>query len=92
MKAVKTHTSDGYVVSWMDGYNVSPLKCFGDYQSAAIEFCNILNSVEAQKDQQKFERQIKLWISTFNPQDKYSYPEWDKAKGIFSLKLKKQRV
>lgn len=92
MKAIKSSTPDGYVVCWKDGYNVSPLKCFGNYQSAAIEFCNILNSVEAQKDLQKFERQIKLWISTYNPQDKYSYPEWNKAKGIFSLKLKKQKT
>lgn len=91
MKAIKSNTSDGYVVYWKGGYDVKPLINFGDYQSAAIEFCNILNSIEAQKDKQYFERRINLWISTYNPQDKYSYPEFDPSKGLFGLRLKKQR-
>ncbi len=92
MKAVKTHTPDGYVVCWKDGYDVSPLKCFGDYQSAAIEFCNILNSIEAQKDARRFEQMIRLWISTYNPQDKYTYPEWNPERGIGSIRVRKQKI
>lgn len=74
MSAHKMSTEHGYVVVWQDGHNVMPLKCFGDYQSAAIEFCNILNKHYWEKK----DYQIKAWAKSFNPAEKYTYPQLTK--------------
>ncbi len=84
MSAHKISTKNGYVVVWQEGYDVKPLKCFGDFQSAAIEFCNILNN----KYWEKKQTQIQMWAKSFNPADKYSYPEFTK----FGINLKKQKL
>jgi len=82
MSAHKTSTRHGYVVVWQEGHDVMPLKCFGDYQSAAIEFCNILNN----RFWERKHLQIKAWAKSFNPADKYTYPEMTKL----GIKLTKQ--
>lgn len=84
MSAYKTRTKDGYVVVWQEGHDVKPLKCFGDYQSAAIEFCNILNN----RFWESKDSQIKLWKKSFDPSVKYSYPEFSRT----GIKLTKQKI
>lgn len=83
MSAYKTSTKDGYVVVWREGYNTMPLRCFGDFQSAAIEFCRMLNNEYWERKPM----QIKGWAKTFNPAEKYSYPEMTQM----GIRLKKQR-
>lgn len=85
--AIKQTVKDvGYVVFWKEGYDFVPLKCFGEYQSAAIEFCHFLNSDKMDKD--RLNRQIKIWAKSFDPAVKYSYPI---LKNGF-IELKKQRT
>jgi len=84
MSAHKISTKHGYVVVWKEEYDVKPLKCFGDYQSAAIEFCNILNN----KFLEKKYSQISMWAASFKPEDKYTYPEFKKS----GVELRKQKL
>ena len=62
----------GYVVMWTDGYTHTPLRNFGQMQSAAMEFRNWLNRCS----DERLPRWIKLWADTYKPEDKYSYPEF----------------
>lgn len=62
----------GYVVMVSEGITHKPLRNFGDYYSAAMEFRNWIN----QCTDERLERWIKGWAETYNPAAKYTYPEW----------------
>ncbi len=74
----------GYVVVWVEDGQSFPLRNFGDYQSAAIEFARMVN--EYSKDD--FDRRIKGLIESYDPNNRYSYPE---PTNIGIAKLTKQR-
>ena len=74
----------GYVVVWVEDEQSFPLRNFGDYQSAAIEFARMVN--EYIKDD--LDRRIKGLIDTYDPAIKYSYPE---SANVGIAKLTKQR-
>lgn len=61
----------GYVVIWFENYQSYPLRNFGYYQSAAIEFAKMVNDYA--KDDK--ERRIKGLIESYDPTVSYSYPE-----------------
>lgn len=84
MRAFIKNTNDGYVVMWTENYVTRPLRCFGDYHSAAIEFRNILNGEVWDRK----ERQIEGWIKTYRPTVKYTYPEFSNSSGIILRKQK----
>lgn len=86
MGAYKQHVKGvGYVVFWKQDREISPLRNFGDYQSAAIDLCNILNHhIASLKDS---ERAIDGLIRSYNPDDKYTYPELRNGR----LHFRKQR-
>lgn len=75
----------GYVVVWTENYQSYPLRNFGEYQSAAIEFAKMVNNYsKGDKD-----RRIKGLIESYDPQEAYSYPEPTRL-GI--AKLTKQKI
>ena len=61
---------EGYVVCWTEGYDLRPLKNFGQYKSAAMEFRDAINHSTADS----LDRQLKGWIKTYDPAVLYSYP------------------
>lgn len=61
---------EGYVVVWFDGEEAKPLKNFGDWKSAAIEFRDFLNHHTTDRTS----KQIAEWIRKYDPQKLYSYP------------------
>ena len=63
----------GYVVMWTEGYNHMPIRCFGQNQSAAMEFRNWLNNCT----DERLPRWIKTYASTYEPTVKYTYPEFN---------------
>ncbi|MBQ9821796.1 MAG: hypothetical protein IJM58_06705 [Muribaculaceae bacterium] len=63
----------GYVVMWSDGYTHTPLRNFGQMLSAAFEFRNWLNTCT----DERLPRWIKTYSSTYDPQVKYTYPEFN---------------
>lgn len=80
---------EGYVV-WATITNQNgdsdhmPLKCFGWYQSAAIEFRDFIN--HGNMDADKLERQVRLWAQNYDPSKLYTYPEINEKKTIVNLK------
>lgn len=88
MKAFIENTKDGYVVMWTENYVTRPLRCFGDYYSAAMEFRNYLNN----EGWERKERQIEGWAKTYDPTAKYSYPEFSIRAGIILRKQKHQSL
>ena len=60
----------GYVVCWLEDRTNTPLRNFGQMQSAAFEFRNWLNRCT----DERLPRWIRLWADTYNPTDKYTYP------------------
>jgi len=61
----------GYVVMWTtEGRTTRPLRCFGQNQSAAIEFRDWLN----RSTDEKLDWWVKLYAETYDPAKKYSYP------------------
>ena len=74
----------GYVVVWIEDEQTYPLRNFGDYQSAAIEFARMVNKYT--KDD--LDRRIKGLIDSYNPNEAYTYPE---PTNIGIAKLIKQR-
>lgn len=62
----------GYVVCWLENRTNTPLRCFGQMQSAAMEFRNWLN----QCSDERLPRWIKLWGDTFDQATKYTYPDF----------------
>lgn len=74
----------GYVVMWTDGYTHMPLRCFGQMQSAAMEFRNWLNRCT----DERLQRWVRLYADTYDPAVKFSYPEF---KGNDRPTLKRQR-
>ena len=86
MKAIKQRVEGvGWVVFWKDGYDIKPLRNFGDWQYAAVEFARWLNMPH--EDQERLNRNIESWAKTYNPQSKYQAPE---IKGEF-ITFKKQK-
>lgn len=73
----------GWVVVWTEDYQSYPLRNFGDYQSAAIEFARMVN--EYSKDD--LDRRIKGLIESYDPNVRYTYPE---PTNVGIAKLKKQ--
>lgn len=73
----------GYVVVWVEDYQSYPLRNFGDYQSAAIEFARMVN--EYSKDD--LDRRINGLINSYDPNVRYTYP---KPTNVGIAKLKKQ--
>lgn len=84
MSAYIETTKDGYVVMWSENYVARPLRCFGNYHSAAMEFRNYLNNEHWERK----ERQIEMWAKSYDPAAKYSYPEFSKSMGIILRKQK----
>lgn len=70
-KFYKKSTPDGYVVVMMEEHTVKPLRCFGWNQSAAIEFCDMLNN----RFWERKDYQINGWAKTFDINKKFSYPK-----------------
>lgn len=77
---------EGYVVCWFDQYQCTPLRNFGDYKSAAIEFRDHINNKLILQD--GYERRIQGWAKSYNPSDLYSYPE---ISSNGSITLRKQK-
>lgn len=63
----------GYVVKWFEDGSVSPLRNFGDYHSAAIEFRDYINNKMAMTD--KLDKRVRGWAETYDPKEKYTYPD-----------------
>lgn len=63
----------GYVVCWLENRTNTPLRNFGQMQSAAFEFRNWLN----QCTDERLHRWIRLWADTYNPAEKHTYPEFN---------------
>lgn len=74
----------GYVVCWTEDRTTMPLRNFGQMQSAAMEFRNWLNNCV----DERLHRWINLYADTYNPTERYSYPEF---KGNDRPILRKQR-
>lgn len=74
----------GYVVVWTEDGHTYPLRNFGDYQSAAIEFAQMVNKY----DKDDLDRRIGNLIESYDPKVRYSYPE---PTNIGIAKLKKQK-
>lgn len=85
MNAFIQTTKDGYIVMWKQDSVAVPLRCFGDYRSAAMEFRDYLNNEEWKRKEQ----QIRIWAASYNPAVKYSYPEYSAKSGIA---LKRQKL
>lgn len=91
VKADVRTTSNGYTV-WATITDQNgdcdhmPLKCFGWYKSAAIEFRDFINSNNMEAD--KLERSVKLWAHNYDPTVLYTYPEINEKKTM--IKLRKQ--
>ena len=62
----------GYVVMVTEGITHTPLRNFGEYLSAAMEFRDWLNRCR----DEKLERWVKDYAATYDPNKRYSYPEW----------------
>ncbi len=60
----------GYVVMWTENHTTKPLRCFGQYQSAAFEFRDWLNRCT----DEKLGWWVKRYAETYDPAKKYSYP------------------
>lgn len=73
MRAWIDNRDEGYVVMWHDGYSHRPLRCFGQMQSAAFEFRNWLNNCV----DERLPRWITMWADTYDPDLKFSYPEFN---------------
>ena len=92
----------GYVVMWTDGYTHLPLRCFGQMQSAAMEFRNWLNRCT----DERLQRWVRLYADTFKPEEKFSekrrktlletfnmYPEMEAyIKGLTKKEFKEDRL
>lgn len=63
----------GYVVMWSENHSHTPLRNFGQYQSAAMEFRNWLNNCV----DERLSRWIKTYASSYDPANKYTYPEFN---------------
>lgn len=61
----------GYVVCWLENRTNTPLRNFGQMQSAAIEFRDWLN----QCVDERLPRWVRLYADTYKPSEKYYYPE-----------------
>lgn len=70
----------GYVVTYQEGYDVSPLRAFFS-PGAALEFRDMVNNYT--KDDK--ERRIKGLADSYDPSDVYDYPE-PSSVGIAKLK------
>ena len=63
----------GYVVwATIDNEHL-PLRNFGDYQSAAIEFRNYINNPKV-VDYERLVRNVKQWAKSYTPDELYTYP------------------
>lgn len=62
-----------------------PLKCFGWYKSAAMEFRNFINHGNTPAD--KLERQVKLWAQNYDPSKLYTYPEINEKNTMVKLRI-----
>ena len=71
----------GYVVCWLENRTNTPLRCFGQMQSAAMEFRNWLN----QCSDERLPRWIKLWSDTFDQATKYTYPDFTTSRPTLRL-------
>ena len=60
----------GYVVCWLENRTNTPLRNFGQMQSAAIDFRNWLNNCT----DERLGRWIRLYADTYKSEEKYSYP------------------
>lgn len=88
IKADVRTIQEGYVVwATITDHNGNsdhmPLKCFGWYKSAAMEFRNFINHGNVPAD--KLERQVKLWAQNYDPSKLYSYPEINENKTMVKL-------
>lgn len=73
-KAIKQSVYNvGWVVFWKEDRKVRPLRNFGDWQYAAIEFAAWLN--KPHNNWERISRSIERWAETFNPANKYKAPE-----------------
>lgn len=83
------HTAPHRFVVWATITNQNgdsdfmPLKCFGWYRSAAIEFRDFINHGNMSAD--KLERQVKLWAQNYDPAKLYTYPEINENKTMIKL-------
>lgn len=84
----------GYVV-WAtitdnnDNREHYPLRNFGTYQSAAIEFRTYINNPKV-VDYERLVRNVKLWAKSYNPEVLYTYPTILKNGNIALIKQSKQ--
>lgn len=67
----------GYVVMVSDGITHTPLRNFGEYFSAAMEFRNWLNRCHSER----LDRWVRDFAATYDPHKRYSYPEWRNGNG-----------
>lgn len=66
------NTKDGYVVMWTENYKHKPLRCFGWWQSAAMEFRDWLNNCY----DERLPQWVKAYAATYKPSMKFGYPEF----------------
>lgn len=64
-----------------------PTKCFGAYKSAAMEFRDFINDNNVEPD--KFERQVRQWAKSYDPDVKYTYPEINDKRTMVTLRKQK---
>lgn len=64
-----------------------PLRNFGDYRSAAMEFRDYINHCKLDAD--KLRRQVRLWANTYKPDVLYTYPTILKNGNIALIKQRK---
>lgn len=89
MRALKYKRPEGYVAYWVDGYDAHPIANFGDYQSACIDYCIMLNRLADGTDE--FMRYINNHIKNYNPDERFTYPEFKGTMGVKSIILRRQR-
>lgn len=84
-------TPDGYVVGWDDGNETLPLACFGDWQSAAIQYRRMLDRLQSETTFEKFQSYIRLKSSLYLPSEIYGYPVKIANGFIYLVKQKKTK-
>lgn len=77
---------EGYVVCWTEGYELQPLRNFGDWKSAAIEFRDYINHSTGDS----LPKQIAHWRKTYDPNTLYAYPHKTSLGMIITPKQKQQ--
>lgn len=86
MRAIIKRCEEGYVAVWHEGYDNIKLRNFGNYRSAAYDFCQYINNRLALTD--KLITRINGFAASYNPEDRYTYPE---ISPNGSLTLRKQK-